>query len=77
MNAETISCTIIGSQPGPIHSRRTRMDGPQMGSFLSLKMFTHNDFFDFEFEREVITDLFIYIWINFHETADFEAIKKG
>jgi hypothetical protein len=53
------------------------MDGPQMGSFLSLKMFTHNDFFDFEFEREVIIDLFIYIWINFHETADFEAIKKG
>ena len=47
-----------------------------MGSFLSLKMFTHNDFFDFEFEREVI-DLFIYIWINFHETADFEAIEKG
>jgi hypothetical protein len=37
MNAETISYTIIGSQPGPIHSRRTRMDGPQMGSFLSLK----------------------------------------
>jgi hypothetical protein len=50
--------------------------GPKWAVFLASKCLRTTMFFDFEFEREVI-DLFTYIWINFHETADFEAIKKG